>query len=86
VFLQQKAQGIILAGSGSEDDEVDVGREVGTRSDDDFISDQEELSDTEDHVETIENLSSKLCGVIYPYFLPCMRSQMVYYNRDYSIA
>jgi hypothetical protein len=54
-----KALEIILADSGSEDDEVDIGREVGTRSDDDFIPDQEELSDTEDHVETIENSSSE---------------------------
>jgi hypothetical protein len=41
---------IILAGSGSEDDEIDIDRELGTRSDDDFIPDQEELSDTEDRV------------------------------------
>jgi hypothetical protein len=43
----------------NEDDEIDINREVGTRSDDDFILDQEELSDTEDHVETIENSSSE---------------------------
>jgi hypothetical protein len=49
-FSAAKALEIILAGSGSEDDEIDIDREVGTRGDDDFIPDQEELSDTEDRV------------------------------------
>jgi hypothetical protein len=54
-----KALEIILADSGSDDVKVDFGREVGTRSDDDFITNQEELSGTEDNVETIENSSSE---------------------------
>jgi hypothetical protein len=49
-FSAAKALEIILAGSGSEDDEIDIDREVGTRSDDDFIPDQAELSDSEDWV------------------------------------
>jgi hypothetical protein len=49
-FSAAKALEIMLADSGSEDDEIDIDREVGTRSDDDFIPDQEELPDTEDRV------------------------------------
>jgi hypothetical protein len=49
-FSAANALEIILAGSGSKDDEIDIDREVGTRSDDDFIPDQEELSDTKDRV------------------------------------
>jgi hypothetical protein len=49
-FSAAKALEIILAGSSSEDDEIDIDKEVGTRSDDVFIPDQEEMSDTENRV------------------------------------
>jgi hypothetical protein len=49
-FSAAKALEIISAGSGSEYDEINIDREVGTRSDDDFVPDQEELTDTEDQV------------------------------------
>jgi hypothetical protein len=49
-FCAAIALEIILAGSGSEDDEIDIDREVGTRSDDNFLPDQEELSGTEDRI------------------------------------
>jgi hypothetical protein len=49
-FFCSKALEIIVAGSGSEDDEIDIDREIGTRSDDDFVPDHEELSDSEDRI------------------------------------
>jgi hypothetical protein len=49
-FSGAKTLEVILAGSGSEDNEIDIDREVGTRNDDDLKPDQEELSDSEDRV------------------------------------